>query len=265
MIPQISSEGQVRAYRVPWPLVAGAAWSALTVRPRSFARDAQRAVGTLRPGLEVLGGEHVPARGPCLVVCNHYSRPGLGAWWTALSIAAAVAARRAPEADPEMRWVMTAAWTFPESRWRRRVLTPLTRWAFARAARAYGFVAMPPMPPDPEEVEARAAAVRQTIRLARRAAAEGGMIGLAPEGMDAAQSLGRPPAGAGSFVALLARAGLPVLPAGVAEREGRLCVSFGPVYQPAVPPDRALRDQAVAEQVMASITAAIAAAVEANM
>jgi 1-acyl-sn-glycerol-3-phosphate acyltransferase len=112
---------------------------------------------------------------------------------------------------------------------------------------------MPPMPPDPREAEARARAVLRTVRLARRMAQAGGMIGLAPEGMDTPGSLGEPPAGAGRFVALLVEAGLPVLPVGVTEAEGRLRASFGPVFVPQVPPDRAERDRAVTQQVMGAI------------
>ena len=151
MIPWVSSysEMAVPRYRLPRRFLGGFVWAVSALRPRSFARDAQVAVRELRPGLEVLGGEHVPPRGPCLVACNHYSRPGFDAWWLALAITAAVAAHRAPDADPEVHWVMTAAWTFPESGWRHRILTPLTRWAFGRVARVYGFVTMPPMPPTP--------------------------------------------------------------------------------------------------------------------
>jgi 1-acyl-sn-glycerol-3-phosphate acyltransferase len=208
--------------------------------------------------LAVRGAENIPTRGPCLVACNHYSRPGFAAWWLALAISAAVAARRAPDADPEIHWVMTAAWTFPESGWRHRLLTPLTRWAFRRVAQVYGFVPMPPMPPDPREAEARARAVLRTVRLARRMAQEGGMIGLAPEGMDTPGGMGEPPAGAGRFVALLMEAGLPVLPVGVTEAEGRLRASFGPVFMPEVPPDRAEQDRAVTEQVMDAIAGQLA-------
>jgi len=227
----------------------------LTSQPRSIARDAQMAVTGLRPGLVVLGGKHIPPRGPGLVVCNHYSRPGFDAWWLALAVTAAVAAHRAPGADPEVHWVMTAAWTFPESRWRHRVLTPATRWAFERVARIYDFVTMPPMPPDPDEVEARALAALRTVRLARRAAREGGLVGLAPEGRDSQKGVGQPPEGVGAFIALLVEAGLPVLPVGVAEQTGRLRLSFGPLFIPQVPPDRDERDRAVTRQVMAAIVA----------
>jgi len=203
--------------------------------------------------MEVLGAEHIPACGPCLVICNHYSRPGFGAWWIALAISAVIASHRHPTADPEIHWVMTAAWTFPESKWKAQVLTPATRWAFNRLARVYGFVTMPPMPPTPDEVEARAAAVLRTIRLARRVVPEGGMIGLAPKGMDTHGKLAKPPQGAGTFIALLVEAGLPVLPVGVTEQAGRLRLSFGQLFIPEIPPGRVERDLAVARQVMTSI------------
>ena len=241
------------SYRFPRWLMGRILGAVLTLRPRSIARDAQVAMTGLHPALTVLGGRHIPPHDPCLVACNHYSRPGFDAWWLALAITAVVAAHRAPDADPEMHWVMTAAWTFPESDWRHRVLTPITRWAFARIARVYGFVTMPPMPPDPREVEARALAVLRTVRLARRAAQAGGMVGLAPEGQDVSEGLGQPPRGAGEFITLLVRAGLPVLPVGVSEHGGYLRVSFGPLFVPHLPADRAERDRAVARQVMAAI------------
>ena len=258
MIPPFPLQGQTIQYRLPRRLVADVVWAALALRPRSVARDATVALTGLRPALAVRGEENIPTQGPCLVACNHYSRPGFAAWWLALAISAAVAAQRAPDADPEIHWVMTAAWTFPESGWRHRLLTPLTRWAFRRVAQVYGFVPMPPMPPDPREAEARAHAVLKTLRLARRMAQEGGLIGLAPEGMDTPGGMGQPPAGAGRFVALLVEAGLPVLPVGVLESEGRLCASFGPVFVPRIPPDRAERDRTVTRQVMDAIARQLA-------
>jgi hypothetical protein len=254
MIPQNAPNEQICRYRLPRTLLISAVWSAAICQPRSIAHDARRAVGGITPPPEVLGADHIPPRGPCLVTCNHYSRPDFAAWWIALAISAAVASRRAPDADPDVRWVMTAAWTFPESRWRRQVLTPITRWAFARAAHTYGFVTMPPMPPQPDEAEARATAVLRTVRLARLAAREGGLVGLAPEGMDTAGGrLGQLPKGAGSFIALLAGAGLPVLPVAMTEEDGRLRISFGQVFHPKIPARRAERDLAVAEQVMDAI------------
>jgi 1-acyl-sn-glycerol-3-phosphate acyltransferase len=225
----------------------------VALRPRSFACDARAALAGLRPSLEVLGGENVPAHGPILVACNHYSRPGFDAWWLALAISAAVAARRAPDADLEVRWVMTAAWTFPESRWKRCHLMPVTKRIFRRIACVYGFVPMPAMPPDPDEAAERAQAVLETLRLARR----GASIGLAPEGRDTPDRLGEPPEGVGRFIALLVGAGLSVLPVGVTERGGRLRVSFGPSFIPQIPPERGEQDRLVAQQVMSAIALCI--------
>jgi hypothetical protein len=112
---------------------------------------------------------------------------------------------------------------------------------------------MPPMPPDPDEVEARAAAVLRTVRLARRIAPVGGMVGLAPEGMDVQGRFGKLPKSVGAFIALLVEAGLPVLPVGVTEQRGRLRVSFGPLFVPDTPLSRSERDRAVARQVMTAI------------
>jgi hypothetical protein len=225
---------------------------------RSFADDSRAAVDALRASLEVHGTANVPARGPVLVTCNHYSRPGFGAWWISLAISAAIAGCRAPGASREIVWVMTSAWTFPDGRWRRRHLTPLTRRLFPGMADVYGFIAMPPMPPDPAEVSERAEAVLRTVRAARELARRGGIIGLAPEGMDTSGGLGRPPAGSGRFLSLIVKEGYPVLPVGLTEARCRLALSFGPTYTPHVPSDRSARDAVVSEQVMRAISDEIA-------
>ena len=270
MIPQIADTQKTPRYVLPRRLAAGLVWAALVQRRRSFAHDAGWAVSGLQPPPRVLGTDNIPPRGPCLVVCNHYSRDGLGVWWGGLALSAAIAEHRAPSGCREIRWVMTAAWTFPSRPgtvgWKHRVLTPLTRWAFTRAARVYGFVPMPPMPPDPDEFEARAAAVLRTVRLARRIAPQGGMIGLAPEGRDVPGEFGQLPAGAGAFMALLVSrlqtvgaglqtvgAGLQVLPVGVWEQAETLCISFGPPFKPHIPAERARRDKEVARQVVSAI------------
>ncbi len=253
MITQVYARPAAPKYRIPWRYAAGFLTSLAAGQSRSFARDARLAMTGLSPPARTIGLESVPADGPCLVVCNHYHRPGFDAWWLAFAISTAVASQRAPDADPEIHWVMTAAWTFPGSRWKQQLFSPITRRVFARAAGVYGFITMPPMPPTPEEMEARAIAILRTLRLARELAPAGGMIGLAPEGQDFSSKLGQPPSGAGTFISLLVEAGLPVLPAGLSETEGRLTVSFGRLFTPAIPTRRALRDKAVAGEVMRAI------------
>jgi hypothetical protein len=253
IVPQVSSTEQMPHYRLPRWARGGLLWDLLAQRPRSFARDAQAAVAGLRTPPMVLGTEQLPSEGPCLVTCNHYTRPGFAAWWLTLAITAAVAAGRAPGADPEIHWVMTAGWRFQGSRWKPRILTPVTRWACARVARVYGFVTMPPMPPAPEEMGARAAGVLRTVRLARHLAQEGGMVGLAPEGRDVPEGLGEPPEGVGEFICLLVKAGLPILPVGVTELGGRLRISFGQLFVPEIPRSRIGRDRMIAQEVMRAI------------
>ena len=273
MIPQIAKPQNTSPYRFPRRLIAGLAWATILPsrgtagRQRSFARDARWAVSELRPAPRILGAEHIPPHSPCLVVCNHYSRDGLGVWWGALALTAAIAEHHAPDAGSpgsgaEIRWVMTGAWTFADRpgpvAWKHRLLTPLTRRVFARVASVYGFVPMPPMPPDPDEMAARAAAVRRTVRLAREIASQGGMIGLAPEGRNVPGPFGQLPAGVGTFMAMLVQAGLVVLPAGIGERRtaggtDQLCVSFGPPFTPTIPTERARRDEMVSLQVVEAI------------
>lgn len=156
---------------------------------------------------------------------NHYARPGFQAWWLALAISSAI--------QEEIHWVITSAWTF-DSHLRSVLITPLTRWLFSRIARVYGFNNMPPMPPRPEDLEARAKAVLQVIQAARRAPAA--WIGMAPEGRDAPGGvLQPPPPGTGRFILQLANLGRGVLPVGVYESAGGLCLSFGQPYRLIVP------------------------------
>lgn len=240
--------------RLPRRMLPGFALSVLRQSLRSFSRDAEAALAGMRPPMEVVGQENVPSQAPCLVTCNHYSPEWFPSWWLTITINAAVAARRAPGAARDIHWVMAAAWRYPPGTWRDRFVSPATWWAFRRVGRVYGFVLMPPMPPDPREVEARARAVRQALRLARELVPVGGMIGLSPEGTavrDAAPV--DPPPGAGEFIAHLVRAGLPVLPVGVRESGGRVRVSFGPPFEPEVPARQEGRDRAVAWQVMEAI------------
>ncbi|MCU0520885.1 MAG: hypothetical protein MUF84_09360 [Anaerolineae bacterium] len=251
----LRTPGGTSRYGLPVAVVGPLVWAAVVGRRRSFALDAQRAMPGVSIAPQVLGTEHIPTEGACLVVCNHYTRPGLGAWWIALSIAATVSGCRAPGALRDLHWVMTAAWRYPRGDWRRRVVTPVTQWAFACVAAVYGFVTMPPMPPDPDEVEVRAIAILRTVRLAQRLVAEGGLLGLAPEGRDTGSLLGEPPPGAGAFIALLVAAGMPVLPVGVSEVDDCLRLSFGAPFVPEIPPERADRDRVVSEQVMGAIAA----------
>jgi hypothetical protein len=232
---------------MPFPplLFLRIAWAALTGRRRSFRGDALEAMRSLKPSPVILGGEHIPMQGPCLVTANHYWHPDFRAWWLALIISASV--------PLEMHWIVTSGWRSPG------LLGPLSRWAFPRGAAVWGFTSMPPIPPAPEEVEARARAVRHALEYARHAPAP--VIGLVPEGHDLPGGvLGEPPSGVGRFIWLLSQYCTAIIPVGVcfeagASQPAPLEVRFGPAYSLRLPPGLSSdeRDTLVSEQVMRAI------------
>ena len=212
---------------------------------RSFHVDAVPLVAKITPPLQVLGQEFVPAGGPCLLLVNHYYRPGFNAWWISLAISAIV--------PVEVYWVVTAALTYPGQR-RGLVMRPLARTFLAYVARVYGFFGMPAMPPNPRDSPARAAAVRKVVKHARKL--PGPVIGLAPEGRDILDGkLGWPPPGGGRFVLRLAKMGLKLAPVGLYEDGGCFWLRFGPAFELETPAGIPLAelDRCASRQVMEHI------------
>ncbi len=212
-------------------------------RQRRFREDALACLKGLQTSLRVRGNEHIPSDGPCVVTVNHYSRPGFGAWWLALSIAALV--------PVDMHWIMTG-----ELLYLGRLGSPISRWVLHRIGKVYDFTVMPPMPPRPQEVEARARAVKAVVRRMERDRKM--VLGLAPEGSDQpGGQLAYPPAGAGRLALLLAERGATFVPVGVYEIEEALCVNFGPSYRLQVPSHLSAseKDRAAAKRIMQQIAA----------
>jgi hypothetical protein len=233
------------AYPIYPSTALGIAFLAVARRRRSFRRDAARLVPRLQPPLCFAGTvPRLQGRG-WLIVVNHYSRPGFRAWWIPMVIATVL--------PSEVHWVMTDTLTYPD-RVRAATITPASRWLLHRIGRLYDFSTMPPMPPRPFEVDARALAVRRVLRYVRRT--PNPVIGLAPEGGDMPSGVLAPPAaGSGRFMAHLVRHGLCVLPFGAYEEDGALYLRVGTPFDPSpVPPGSAEdRDRAMADQVMGAI------------
>jgi hypothetical protein len=214
---------------------------------RSFRRDGLACVAHITPPLRILGSQNIPQVGPCLITFNHYFRPGFNAWWMALALSSVV--------PVDIHYAMTGELTFP-GKWYAPLGKAGSRWLLDRFSKLYGFTAMPPMPPRPQDVRARARSVRRMLAFAR--SHPQAVLGLAPEGGDQPGGLvTMPPAGAGRFVILLAELGFPVLPLGCFEEAGEFCLNFGSPYRLSYPSalSPAEKDRLIAHTVMSAISA----------
>ena len=232
-------------YSYPAFLLTELAGDVLFGGHRSFREDAIACIERLVPPLQVLGRENIPSCGPCLLTFNHYSRPDFNAWWIALAVAS--------QLPMDAHFVMTGELTSPGKRYTPGGM-PFSRWLLRRVAKVYGFTSMPPMPPREKDVEARAHSVREVLSFAGRT--KNPVICFAPEGADMPGGrLTYPPSGAGRFMLRLAGKGLKVIPVGVCEEDGCLCVSFGPAYELSVPSQMSSdeKDRAAAKVVMENI------------
>lgn len=219
--------------------------SLLTGRRRSFREDSIKAVALFHSEVRVLNPVSPDeSRGKVLIV-NHYTRPGLGAWWIALALSATFPA--------DIHWIMTSAWAYPD-RLRSMTVTPVSRWILQRLAKVYGFTSMPPMPPRAHEIAARVSSIRSLLQTIDRT--PGVSIGLAPEGADSGVgTLARPPAGVGRLLQLLLERGLQAIPVGIYEQGSSLTVRYGPKLPcpGALPVGRSERDAALTNWAMRAI------------
>jgi hypothetical protein len=235
----------IPSYPLPPGYALSLALCLLTGAPRSFRRDAHKCIQRLTPPLRISGEEHLPQTGPRLITINHYHRPGFDAWWLAFALAASIPA--------EIHFGITDELTYP-GKWYGFLGRPVTHWLLLRMARVYGFTAMPPMPPRPQDLERRAAAVRRMLGFAR--SHPQAVLALAPEGGDRLDGVPvMPPPGAGRFLEQLARLGFPLQPVGIFEQEGCLCLNFGQPYTLVLPPGLSAdeRDRSAARLVMQRI------------
>jgi hypothetical protein len=208
-------------YSLPPLLIIKIAFNILFGGKRSFRKDALACLAGLVLPPRVIGTGNIPSSGPCLVIFNHYHRPGFNAWWMALILAAIF--------PIDIHFVMTDELTFP-GKWHAPLSRRLSRLLLRRIASMYSFSSMPPMPPRPGDVHARAAAVLRLLDHARQHPRA--VIGLAPEGGDdPGGNLTWPAPGLGRLVRILAGLGYTILPVGMYEAGGVFCVDIGSPFR----------------------------------
>ena len=212
-------------------------------QPRSVGADSAAILRLVHPPPRAIATEHIPGDGPFVVVANHYQRPGMWVGWGGMVVNAAVYHGRSTHRD--VRWLMAAELLdYPLGpvvvrwHWIARVLT--------RFASTYGYGV----------VSSRDAGVvggLSGLRVAARALAAGDPVGILPEGTESdALCEARP--GVGAALAWLTRGTIPVVPAAITEPGGVLTVTFGePFLLPEADGDKAARDRALREAVMAEI------------
>lgn len=207
-------------YSYPFKTIAKLIRDTILLRRRVFRDDAQACISKSTPSLRIICKENIPTSGRFVITVNHYYRHGFAAQWMALAISSVV--------PFNIHWIITGELTYP-GKWYAPLGMVISKFILKRGARVYGFTAMPPMPPRPRDVEARAASVREVLDYVKHT--ENPIIGLAPEGGD--QIGGRltmPASGVGRFGLLLAAQGLKFAPVGVYESDGELCLHFGEAY-----------------------------------
>nr|MBC7245390.1 hypothetical protein [Chloroflexota bacterium] len=256
LLPRTKTAETGTRYSYSPRLALSIAASILLGQKRAFSADAKQLLVGIQPEPRVENAHLIPPEDAFVVVTNHYYKPGYGVWWGIALITAAIVQARAT--SDEVIWLMTNRWTYPDAL-RRRLLTPITHLLFTRLAQIYGFVSMPPMPPQPQYLQEGVRSVRQVLFLLSNAHSERKpLIGLAPEGRDSPDgSLIEPPPGSGRLLLHMANLGLKVLPVGVAEVDGVLTASFGPPFTLGSWPElsKEEQDRQASSQVMAAIGA----------
>jgi hypothetical protein len=207
-------------YSYPPGRFARAALDLLLARRRDLHQDAKACIQQMNAELKVFGKENIPQKGSCVLTINHYHRPGFGAQWIALAVTALVPLK--------MRWAVTGE-LMCEGKWYQPVGSRASRIFLRRLAYIYELMTMPPMPPRPEDVSARAASVRAILKYIKRT--NDPVLGISPEGHNPPNgALSRPSAGFGRFALLLSRAGMRFIPAAGYEEDGSFHLHFGKPY-----------------------------------
>ena len=232
-----------RSYTLPLWLLRSLTVSMITRSVRHAAQDFQGLLAMWPTPPVVEGTEHIPSDGSMALIANHYQRRGMWIGFPAGLLAREIMLRRADRASTHFGVIADLRIGG------RRI--PGSAWTFGRVAEVWGLV---PLPTAAADVQGRAAAIRRTLSLALPSPrGEGEPIGIFPEGPTGSSGgLRQALPGTGTLLLLLARGGVPIIPAGAWEAGGVLHARFGPPLSlhppdglPAPERDRWARDQAM--------------------
>jgi hypothetical protein len=206
-------------YPVPWDQVYSLWPHIANGTCRNVDDFSGKIVAKMEPPPIYEGLEHLPADPRFLLVANHYQRQGLWIIHVASAITQAIANRYGRQADPPVRWVVTANW--PPLRVGSYKLPNPGDWLLPRVAHALSCYPVSFSGNDP------AFTARSIKRILRDSESLDRPIGLFPEGVaGAAGRLTDPLPGVERLIALLAKRKLPAVPVGISE-SGRFVIRFG--------------------------------------
>jgi hypothetical protein len=228
-------------YPVPWDQVYSLWPHILNGTRRNVDDFSGKIVARMHPPPLLLGLEHLPEDPRFILVANHYQRKGLWIIHVASALTQAIADRYGRQVDPPVHWMVTANW--PPIRlgpW--KIPSPgdmlLPKVAHALSCFPVSFAGNNP-----------AYTATTLKRILKASDTLERPIGIFPEGVaGSAGKLTPPLPGVDRFMALLAKRGWPVLPAGVSE-EGRFVIRFGPL----IPADRLMGSSNAAELAMSHV------------
>ncbi len=211
-------------YDLPNSMMARALFAFFTRRRRNTWRDATTLVNGMDPQPVVQGISNVPQSGPFVIMPNHYERKDkVWVGWGAMVITAAIARERDVRNVPMIRWVMTDTWADcfigPI-----HVSPGLLGWVLQGFSDVYGIIRMPAH--DLPDHDARRAQSGMALRQMLKALDKGQIVAVHPEA-GGFETMIEPKPGAGRVLSAFDRRGVPIIPVGVFEQDGRLTVRFG--------------------------------------
>lgn len=212
------------AYPVPWDLVFGLGPNIAKRTATSVDAFSAGICARIQPEPLITGWDNLPRSARFILLANHYQRKGLWILHPAAVLTQAIRRHYGP-GDPPVRWIVTANW--PRIR-----LGPIS-------FRSPGDILLPRVAdalacyPVSFAGSNQAYTARSIRRILREAPKADRPLGLFPEGVaGTAGQLTDPLPGVDRLILHLAKAGMPLQPAGISEAQGRLTFHFGVTVPP---------------------------------